>query len=84
LYASKVEWDEPYTGQLLNKCYFWSVADVASKCSFHGFCDASLGAYAAVVYVKIETSCGTSTSFIAFKTRILPVSKQTISRNRNQ
>ncbi|XP_065917691.1 uncharacterized protein [Dysidea avara] len=97
LCASKVEWDEPFTGQLLNKwntllsgfkgivtsiprCYFWSVTEAASKCSFHGFCDASLGAYAAVVYVKIETSCGTSTSFAASKTRVAPLSKQTILR----
>ena len=41
------------------------------------FCDASLGAYAAVVYVRIETVSGTSVSFVA---RVAPVSKQTIPR----
>lgn len=99
LCSSKLEWDEPLTGQLLNKwninallsgfkgvvtsiprCYFWSVKEAASRCSLHGFCDASLGAYAAVVYVKIETSSGISTSFVTFKTRVAPVSKQTIPR----
>ena len=97
LCASKVEWDEPLSGQLLIKwnsllsgfkgvvtsiprCYVWSVTEEASRCSFHGFCDASLGAYAAVVYVKIETPCGITTSFVASKTRVAPVSKQTIPR----
>ena len=37
------------------RCYFWNVTEAASRCSFHRFCDALLGAYAAVVYLKVET-----------------------------
>jgi len=94
---SKVEWDEPLTGQSLNKwntlvgsikgivtsvprCYLWSVGSSSNKCSLHGFCDASCGTYAAVVYVKIETDGGSSVSFVTSKTRVAPVNKQTIPR----
>jgi len=62
------------------RCYFWSVSDATSRCSLHGFCDASLGAYAAVVYMKTETASGSSTSFVASKTRVAPLSNQTIPR----
>ena len=37
------------------RCNFWSVTEAASRCSVHRFCDALLGAYAAVVYLKVET-----------------------------
>jgi len=97
LCMSKVEWDEPLTGQLLNRwdtlvsnfksivtslprCYQWSVGNSSNKCSLHGFCDASCGAYAAVVYIKVETDGGSSTSFVTSKTRVAPVNKQTIPR----
>ena len=50
------------------RCYFWSVTGSSKGCSFHGFCDVSLGAYAAVVNVRIETISGTlSVSFVASK-----------------
>ena len=62
------------------RCYFWSVTESSNKCTLHGFCDTSLGAYAAVVYVRIEMVSGTSVSFVASKTRVAPVSKQIIPR----
>ena len=63
------------------RCYFWSATGSSKGCSLHGFCDALLGAYAAVVYVRIETVSGTSSvSFVASKTRVAPVNKQTIPR----
>ena len=40
------------------RCYFWSADKSSSVCSLHGFCDASSGAYAAVVYIKVEASYG--------------------------
>ena len=46
----------------------------------HGFCDASLRAYAAVVYLRIKTSAGYSVKFLASKTRVTPLREQTIPR----
>ena len=48
--------------------------------SLQGFSDASLGAYAAVVYLKIETAMGCSLWFAASKTRVAPIRGQTIPR----
>ena len=62
------------------RCYFWSADKSSSVCSLHGFCDASSGAYAAVVYVKVEASYGNCVNFVASKTRVAPVNKQTIPR----
>ena len=62
------------------RCYFWNADKSSSVCSLHGFCDASLGAYAAVVYMKVEASCGNCVNFVASKTRVAPVNKQTIPR----
>ena len=48
--------------------------------SLHGFCDASKDAYAAVVYLLIETTAGLHVRFVASKTRVTPVHEQTIPR----
>ena len=45
-----------------------------------GFCDASLGAYGAVVYLLMETDEWQSVKFLAAKTRVSPLRKQTIPR----
>lgn len=45
--------------------------------SLCGFCDSSLKAYAAVIYLLVETSSGSYVRFIAAKTRVSP---QTIPR----
>ena len=62
------------------RCYFQFTDRSASVCSLQGFCDASMGAYAAVVYLKIEAESGNSVKFVASKTRVSPVGKQTIPR----
>ena len=46
----------------------------------HGFCDASKEAYAAVVYLLIETPGEHYVRFVASKTRVAPVHEQTIPR----
>ena len=46
----------------------------------HGFCDASAKAYGAVVYLRIITTCGNYVRFVASKTRVAPLSNQTIPR----
>lgn len=45
-----------------------------------GVCDASLEAYAAVVYLLMETENGHSVMFLAAKTRVSPLRKQSIPR----
>ena len=45
-----------------------------------GFCDASLGAYAAVVYLLVETEYGHAVKFVASKTQVSPLKRQTIPR----
>ena len=97
LCKSKVGWDEPLSGQLLDKwkflvsgfkgvimkiprSYFWGAERAGSVCSLYGFCDASSGAYAAVVYIKVEAHCGSAVNFVASKTRVAPIDKLTIPR----
>ena len=60
------------------RCYFEPLATEGSCCSLVGFCDASAGAYAAVVYLRIEGSAGTTVNFVASKTRVSPLNKQSI------
>ena len=46
----------------------------------HGFCDASAKAYGAVVYLRVVTTCGIYVRFLVSKTRVAPLSNQTIPR----
>ena len=48
--------------------------------SLQGFCDASQRAYAAVVYLRVETASDTFHQFLCAKTRIAPLKKTTIPR----
>jgi len=93
LCSSKIEWNEPLTGELLCKwkrlvsefqgvttsfpqCYFELLSQEKGHCYLVGFCDA----YAAVVYLRIKGSIGTTVNFMASKRRVSPVSKQSIPR----
>ena len=93
LCEARVDWDESLTGVLLTKWQnlLSMMRDVRSiviprcMCSLSfqsarlvGFCDASLKAYAAVVYVKFESEAGVK--FVAAKTRVAPVGGMTIPR----
>ena len=62
------------------RCYSWSLSKSSGKYTLFGFCDASSRAYAAVVYMRIETNVGSSVEFVASKTRVSPVERQTIPR----
>jgi len=46
-----------------------------------GFCDASVNAYAAVVYLKIETPDKTYLKFVTSKTRVAPLVEKIIPRH---
>ena len=60
------------------RCYFFSVAGEVQSTSLQGFCDASINAYAAVVYLKIEMADKTYLKFVTSKTRVAPLVEQTI------
>ena len=98
LCESRVEWDQPISGELLSKwqslvsmlesgpqisiprCFLYGVAEEVESYKLHGFCDASKGAYAAVIYLVIKTSAGSHVKFVASKARVSPISGQTIPR----
>ena len=46
----------------------------------HGFCDASAKEYAAVVFLRIVRTCASCVRFVSSKTRLTPLSEQTIPR----
>ena len=58
------------------RCYFHSTATLCD-CVLYGFCDASVLAYAAVVYLYNGSN---SVHFVASKTRVAPLTQQTIPR----
>ena len=62
------------------RCYFENFTLPVSSCRLLGFCDASKSAYAAVIYLLIESECGCLARFVACKTRVSPVKGQTIPR----
>ena len=93
LCKSKLSWDDPLPSELsckwkhllsrfqgivlsVPRCYFCST-DIPRECVLYGFCDASTVAYAAVVYLCIETE---QPHFVASKTRVSPLTQQTIPR----
>ncbi len=98
LCESKVDWDQPLTGDLLKRWksllygldggqhvmiprYFLDgIGQEVKSLSLHGFCDASRMAYAAVIYLVMETSGARLTKFVASKTRVAPLCGQTIPR----
>ena len=51
-----------------------------SSCCLHGFCDASFGAYAAVIYLVTRTTSKSCVWFVASKTRVTPRRELTIPR----
>jgi hypothetical protein len=62
------------------RCYLDGVSEELITGTLCGFCDASLKAYAGVVYLLLETRSGFSVKFVAAKTRVSPLNKQTIPR----
>jgi hypothetical protein len=98
LCKSKVDWDQPLSGKLLDKwssliadlqrgqlmsiprCYFDDIGSEITSYCLCSFCDASVNAYAAVVYLVIHTESGNLVKFVASKTRVAPLQRQTIPR----
>ena len=64
----------------LPRCYLDGVSSEVLSYQLCGYCDASLSAYAAVVYLLIESEDGFHMRFVAAKTRFAPLKKRSIPR----
>ena len=62
------------------RCYLEGVEGEVLSYRLCGFCDASLSAYAAVIYLSIESEDESRMRFIAAKTRVAPLKKQSVPR----
>ena len=64
----------------IDRCYFLNVRDHVASLKIHGFGDTSETAYAAAVYLRIETIQGILTQLVMSKTRVAPLQRPTIPR----
>ena len=62
------------------RCLFSNVSPPLNSVRLVGSCDASTKAYAAVVYLRLESEEDVDVKFIAAKTRVTPVGGMTIPR----
>ena len=62
------------------RCYIQCTDRHSTNCNLIGFCDASLQAYAAVVYLMIRRESLCHICLVASKTRVAPLQGQTIPR----
>ncbi len=62
------------------RSYFHQVVDSPISVTLYGFCDASVCAYAAVIYLVTRTDDDTHVQFVVSKTRVAPLQAQTIPR----
>ena len=60
--------------------YYKEVENPVKSSQLVGFCDASAKAYAAVVYLRMETYSQVHVQFVCAKTRVAPVTKMSIPR----
>ena len=60
-----------------NRCFYpYEISDPIDKCYLHGFSDASISTFAAVVYCKSVSRCGNvAIKFVTSKSRIVPLNK---------
>lgn len=97
LWLSGLEWDEELTPELLTEWHTYrsNLTETSNfsvprwihtngdedHVELHGFSDASLSAYAAVVYLRTKNKIGEiNVSLITAKTRVAPVKQQSIPR----
>ena len=64
----------------LPRCYLDGVNNEVVSYQLCGYCDASLSAYAAVIYLRIESKGGYHLRFVVAKMRVAPLKKQSIPR----
>lgn len=97
LWLSGIGWDEELPSDLLKEWQVYrnslrhvsefkiprwvQTRDEDNLLELHGFCDASVSAYAAVVYVRVINAQGNITvSLVTSKTKVAPVKQQSIPR----
>ncbi|XP_075155812.1 uncharacterized protein LOC142229153 [Haematobia irritans] len=95
IWLEKTDWDEPISDRILTRwktfqAHYLSINSIriprwfgyTPDCNiqFHGFCDASEKAYAAVLYVRVESNDSVSTSLVSSKTRVAPIKTLSIPR----
>ena len=64
----------------LPRSYLCEITEPMISATLFGFCDASMKAYAAVVYLLLKTETQSVVRFVAAKTRVAPLQSQTIPR----
>ena len=75
--VSALEEVQPLT---IPRCYCDGVHGEILSYQLCGYCDASLTAYAAVIYLLIETEWGCHMKFVVAKMRVSPLKKQSMLR----
>ena len=65
---------------MIPRCLYDGVEEVVTSYALHGFGDASEKVYCVVVYVVLETSSGNYPLLLTSKTRVAPLTKQSIPR----
>ena len=65
---------------MLPRCYLGNPVNEFTQYRLYGFCNTSVIAYAAVVYLSEETPHGTYLEFVVSKTQVSPLKAQTIPR----
>ena len=63
---------------LIPRCLYQAVARPLLSVKLIGFCDASTKAYAAVIYMRLESEACVDVTFLAAKTRVTPVGGTTV------
>ena len=64
----------------IERCYFHDIDGDVISVQIHGFGDSSEAAYAAVVYLRIETTTSVCVKLVLSKARVAPLARQTIPR----
>ena len=62
------------------RCYTVGGEESKPLARLYGFCDASINAYAAVVYLVVQSEVASLPTLVTSKTRVAPLHKQTIPR----
>ena len=65
---------------VIPRCYLSNIREEVVAYELHGFCDASIKAYAAVIYLRVITSHACYARLVISKARVAPLTKQTIPR----
>ena len=64
----------------IERCYFHGMDGDVISVQIHGFGDSSEAAYAAVVYLRIETTTSVYVKLVMSKARVAPLARQTVPR----